>query len=120
MERPRDHYVLTEAEFQKAVREAVKRLNPKIIDEEPYDEWEDDELAARFLTHGTRLDRALESLESGKAGGRPSKVDFWLEQDVELDDVDYDLPWPDGDHEMAIKSTRTISRLKTALEESDD
>lgn len=131
MEDPKEHYVLTEDEFCEAVKTAIKQLNRRIIEEESYDRWEEETLVAEFLTSGTRLDRELDSLDSGKAisllsldtakaGGRPSKVDFWANEDISIDEVNYDVPWPDDEHEMAIRSTTTISRLKDRLESDDE
>lgn len=49
--------------------------------------------------------------------GQPSKVEYWATQIDDSDDVTHDLPWPHEDHEMAIRSSRTVSKLKRRLKE---
>lgn len=128
--------VYDEDEFVEAVGRALKNVDRNFHDEAPWEsavrDWyiQTGESAENFsrtelktlaeyvdqseLTEGEAIEMIDTQLRFRRSGPT-SKVDFWAER-AELDDVSYDLPWPHEDHEMAIRSTATLAKLRDVLD----
>jgi len=135
--------VLTDDDLYDAIEHLLSTHYPRIWDQVQsvdQDQWEED-VQSTFKVysqdfgsqstkdsgllevaqeHGLTRDDVVDLIEREanfrQGGGRPAKVDYWVEELESADDVTYDLPWPDDEHEMAIRSSATLSKLKERLE----